>query len=77
MKDPAAARQRRGYDFFNYGVNCGIRLQRDGDKLHVILELSGAVRLKRKLYGTVIRLKNRKMQLRIKIIAEQNCSGQI
>ncbi|WP_395822540.1 hypothetical protein [Collimonas sp.] len=36
LKDPAAARQRRGYDFFNHGMNCSIRLQRDGDKLHVI-----------------------------------------
>jgi hypothetical protein len=36
LKDPAAARQQRGYDFFNHGMNCSIRLQRDGDKLHVL-----------------------------------------
>lgn len=36
LKDPVAARHQRGYDFFNHGMNCSIRLQRDGDKLHVI-----------------------------------------
>ncbi|AMP02008.1 hypothetical protein CAter282_4244 [Collimonas arenae] len=36
LKDPVAARHQRGYDFYNHGMNCSIRLQRDGDKLHVI-----------------------------------------
>lgn len=35
LKDPVAARQRRGYDFFNHGMNCSIRLQRDGDTLSI------------------------------------------
>lgn len=36
LKDPAAARRQRGYDFYDHGMNCSIRLQRDGDRLHVI-----------------------------------------
>ena len=36
LKDPVAARHQRGYDFYNHGMNCSIRLQRDSDKLHVI-----------------------------------------
>ena len=36
LKDPVAARHQRGYDSFNHGMNCSIRLQRNGDKLHVI-----------------------------------------
>ncbi|MBC7489296.1 MAG: hypothetical protein H7240_04205 [Glaciimonas sp.] len=35
LKDPVAARQRRSYDFYNHGKNCIIRLQRDGDTLHI------------------------------------------
>lgn len=36
LKDPVAARHQRGYDSFNHGMNCSIRLQRDGNNLHVI-----------------------------------------
>jgi len=36
LKDPVAARHQRGYDSFNHGMNCSIRLQREGDKLHVL-----------------------------------------
>jgi hypothetical protein len=36
LKDPVAARHQRGYDSFNHGMNCSVRLQREGDKLHVI-----------------------------------------
>ncbi|PUA18136.1 hypothetical protein [Glaciimonas sp. PCH181] len=35
LKDPVAARARRGFDFYNHGKNCSIRLQRDGDTLHI------------------------------------------
>ncbi|MGS0743378.1 hypothetical protein ACVBEF_16370 [Glaciimonas sp. GG7] len=35
LRDPVAARHQRGYDFFNHGKNCSIRLQRDGDTLHI------------------------------------------
>lgn len=34
LRDARAAREARGYDF-NHGLNCSIRLQRDGDTLHV------------------------------------------
>jgi hypothetical protein len=36
LKDAVAARRQRGYDFYDHGMNCSIRLQRDGDRLHVI-----------------------------------------
>ena len=35
LKDPVAARKRRGYDFFDHGKNCSIRLQRDGNTLSI------------------------------------------
>jgi len=35
LKDAAAARKRRGYDFFDHGKNCSIRLQRDGNTLSI------------------------------------------
>ena len=35
LKDPVAARDRRGFDFYNHGKNCSIRLQRDGDLLSI------------------------------------------
>lgn len=35
LKDPVAARDRRGFDFYNHGKNCSIRLQRDGDTLSI------------------------------------------
>lgn len=35
LKDPVAARERRGFDFYNHGKNCSIRLQRNGDTLSI------------------------------------------
>ncbi|KAF3997189.1 hypothetical protein [Glaciimonas immobilis] len=35
LKNAAAARDRRGFDFYNHGKNCSIRLQREGDTLSI------------------------------------------
>ncbi|HEY8024190.1 MAG TPA: hypothetical protein VIF60_06475 [Burkholderiaceae bacterium] len=34
LNDPATARDKRGYDF-SHGLNCTIRIERMGDKVHI------------------------------------------